>query len=201
MLQGVCRGVRRTKDLDVEGGEKRARRVLRARQPFLEMVVDPLRVLPRGFLRNTEQVDELVGEPEARRSRAEEVEILAEALPDPSVIFFHGSILDRRHPEILHRDTLTVEHPEDVVVRDDKQLGRSTEGGLRVCEQRGRYVAVRPEYRETLDLSIETPGHGTSGRVRIEEPVRIERPGRIHEVPPRAKGTRCRRKCLSRSAA
>src|SRR5215218_1987474 len=138
MLQGVRRRVRRTEDLDVEGGEQRARRVLRARQSLLEVVVDPLRVLPRGFLRDAKQVDELVGEPESRRGGAKEVEVFTEALPDPPVVLLYGSTVDRGHPEVLHRYPLAVEHPEDVVVRDDKQLGRSTEGGIRVPQQRGR---------------------------------------------------------------
>src|SRR5215207_4886086 len=59
MLQRVCRGVRRTQNLYAEGLEEGPRRVFGAGQLFLEMAVDPLRVLSRRSLGDAEDVDEL----------------------------------------------------------------------------------------------------------------------------------------------
>src|SRR3712207_6938563 len=45
-----------------------------------------LRALGGGLLCDAEDVYELIGEPQARGSSAEEVEVLAEALPDTPVV-------------------------------------------------------------------------------------------------------------------
>ena len=43
---------------------------------------------------------------------------------------------------------------------------------------------MRPDYREILDLCVEAPGHGALRRIRVEQPVGVELPGRAHGVPP-----------------
>ena len=86
----VLGGVGGAEELDVEALEEGAGGELRARQPLFEVVVDPLRALARGLLRYTEDVYELVGEPQARGGAAEEVETLAEALPDTPVVRLDG---------------------------------------------------------------------------------------------------------------
>src|SRR5215218_456342 len=111
------------------------------------MIVDPLRVLSRRSLGDAGVVDELLGEPEAGRGGAEEVEVLTEAVPDTPVVRLDGGAVDRWHTQILHRDPLAVEHPEDVMVGDDKQLGRRPQGGTLVRKQRRGDVAVGPDYR------------------------------------------------------
>src|SRR5215204_1141755 len=126
MLQRVCGCVGGTQDLYAEGLEEGLRRVLGASKLFLEKIVDPLRVLSRGSIGDAEEVDQLVREPEAGRGGAEQVEVLAEALPDTPVVRFDGGAVDRWYPQILHLDPLTVQHPEDVMVEDDKQLGWRT---------------------------------------------------------------------------
>ena len=90
MLQRICGCVGRAQDLYAERVEEGARRVLGVVQSFLEKVVDTLCVLSRRSLCDAEDVDQLVGEPESGRGGAEQVEVLAEALPDQSVVRLDG---------------------------------------------------------------------------------------------------------------
>src|SRR5918998_1001539 len=87
--------------------------------PF-EVVVDVIGVLGGELLGDAEDACQLLGDPEPRGGAAEEVELLAEVAPDLAMVPLHGRAVGCRHAQVLHRDPLTVEHPEDVVVGDDE---------------------------------------------------------------------------------
>jgi hypothetical protein len=95
VLQGVRRGVGGAEDLDVEALEEGARGVLGRREPLFEVVVEPLGVPDGRLLGDAEEPDQLGVEPEAGWCAVEEVEILAEALPDPTVVPLHGRAVAR----------------------------------------------------------------------------------------------------------
>jgi hypothetical protein len=132
VLEGVGSGVRGAEYLDLEALDERPRRVLAARESLLQVVVQPLRALPVWLLGYAEHVNQLVGEPKTGRGTAEEVEVLAETLPDLAVVGLHRRAVEGRDAEVLHRYTLAVEHPVDVVVGDDEELGRRAQSGARV---------------------------------------------------------------------
>ena len=120
MLEAVGSGIRGAEYLDLKALEERPRRVLGARESLLQVVVQPLRALPGRLLSYAEHADQLVGEPQTRGGAAEEVEVLAETLPDLAVVGLHRRAVEGRDAEVLHRNSLAVEHPEDVVVGDDE---------------------------------------------------------------------------------
>jgi hypothetical protein len=120
VLEGVGSGVRGAEHLDLEALEERPRRVLGARESLLQVVVQPLRALPGWLLGYAEHVDQLFGEPKTGGGTAEEVEVLAETLPDLAVVTLHRRAVEGRDAEVLHCYPLAVEHPADVVVGDDE---------------------------------------------------------------------------------
>jgi hypothetical protein len=143
VLKVVLGGIGGAQDLDVESFEEGAGAVLGAGETLFQVVVD-LPGAPGGrLLRYAEDVYELIGEPEARGGAAEEVEVLTEALPDTPVVRLDGGAVEGRYAEVLHRDAPAVEHPEDVVIGDDEEVGWRAQGRVPVRKEGGWDVPVR----------------------------------------------------------
>jgi hypothetical protein len=79
--------------------------------------------------------------------------MLCEQTPDRTGITFDGSSVDPGNPKLLERDTLAVEHPEQVVIRDQKQRRRIGKGDI-VGIPPGIGVTVGADDRQVSDLAV-----------------------------------------------
>jgi hypothetical protein len=180
--QAVAGGVGGGEHLDVEALEQRARTELGADEPLGDLVVHAVGGGRRELHPHAEQLVQLVVEPHARRGAAEQVVVLGEAPPDHARVALEGhaaGAVARLRP--LHRDAqrfqgdaLGVEHPEDVVVgRDEERRGL---GERQVVGEEGRVdVAVRADEGQGARLVVERARGAAHRRVRVEEPVGVER--------------------------
>jgi len=101
------------------------------------------------------------------------ISMLGESLPDLTWIRFDGCAVARRDSEGLHRHAARVQHPEDVVVRDDEERGGFGERRV-VGEERGLDVSVRTDEGELAGLVIERPCDSPKRWIGIEKPVVVE---------------------------
>ena len=205
--QRVGRVVGRAQRLDARALEDRARPVLGPAQLVVQLVVDRLGVGAAQRLANPEHDLQRVRQPDPGRCAPEQVKVVGERLPDPPLVRLRrrsgGSLVvarvglaarvalvarvARADPQRLERDPLRVEHPEDVVVGDDEELGRRAERGVLVGEQARINVAVRADDRELRDRLVELARHASLPGVGREESIgRQEWRQRVHERPPDA---------------
>ena len=162
-------------DLDAEALEQGARPEGRFGQARGDDVVDLVGGLGGQALVDAQHLGEGMVEPHAARCRAEEMIVLGETAPDLARVGFHRFAVDTGHAELGERDALGMEHPEDVVVGDDEQLGGI--GKWLVLGEPARIgMAMRTDDRQVGDRSMEVTGQCARGWVRRKQSVRIEQP-------------------------
>ena len=122
VFEGIQGGVRRGERLDVEAVIKRAGPEFRPEKRRREPVVDLVRVGRIEALIDAEEEKEDVLEPHPGGGSSEEVIMLREKTPDFSGIGFDRPAVRPGDTELLEGNPLAVEHPEQVMVRDQKQL-------------------------------------------------------------------------------
>ena len=157
--------------LDAKPLEQRARPEGRRCELGAELVVDCHGGVAAQPFGDTEHVTQLVSQPDAGRRAPEQVDVVRERLPGLPVVHVDGASVGSGHAEHLQRDTLGVQHPEDVVVGDDEQLGRRAERRVGVGEQPRIHMPVRAHDRQVRDPVVEIPGNASLRRVGGEEPV------------------------------
>jgi hypothetical protein len=114
------------------------------------------------------------------REKAEKMKIwddVEKAYADRKVVI--GRVIERldqpavppRDAELFHRHALRVQHPRDVVVGDDQQVGRRAEVVVRVSEHPRIDVPVRADEWQILDLRVQLLRDRLLLRVRAEVTV------------------------------
>src|SRR5690348_15060858 len=96
-----------------------------------------------------------------------------EAKPDRARIRFGDSAVATGHTEGLELHTLAVQHPEDVVIRDDQQRRRIGER-LVVGEPSRIGMAVRTDDRQIADRLVQMPRDLSRRRIGREKPIRMK---------------------------
>ncbi len=173
MSEIVERPVRRRDRLDVEAVVKRAGPHLRLRDGVGNAVIEPVRIRLRKALVDAEDGLERVFEPEAGRRAAEKRKMPCEQAPDRTSVRLCRSLVAARNAEGFELDALRVEHAEDVMVRDDKELGRIGKWQiLRVPCRVG--VTMRRKDRQRRDALVEPPRDGTRLGVGWEQSVGMQ---------------------------
>ncbi len=152
-------------NLDAEALEQSARAEGRFGQSRGDGVVNLIGGLGGQALIDAEHFREGVVEPYAARGGAEEMVVLGETAPDLARIALHRPAVDARDAERLQRDALGMEHPEDVVVGDDEELGGIGEG-LVLGEPARIGVAVRADDRQRCDRAMKGPCQSARGRIQ-----------------------------------
>jgi hypothetical protein len=94
------------------------------------------------------------------------------------LIALRGATVAPWHALGFERDSLGVEHPKDIVVGNEQQLGGAPEAVVRVGEERWIHMAVWADQRQIFHCGIERPSHPTAGRLRRKTAVRMK----IHEA-------------------
>ena len=159
--------------LDVEAVEQSARPEAGLRQLLGDAVVDRVRALGRGLHVDAEDLDQLVLEPVAAGSGAEQVPLAAEPAPDDPGVGLAGAAVAARDAEVLQRDPLRGEHPGDVVVGHHEELGRV--GVRRVGDQvRGIDVAVHADEGQVAGRGEDLPGDDPHRRLAGQRAIRAQ---------------------------
>ena len=180
--QCIVRRIGGAERLDVEPLEQRPWAERRLGQPAGDLVVDPLgrrRIQPLG---HAEDVVQLGIEPQPGRRAAEQVIPVGEALPDAAVILLDRRAIAAGDAQRLERHALAVEHAEDVVIRNDQQVGGRAEGRLRIGEQCRIDVPMRADQRQVAHGGIEGAGDAAPCRIRMKSAIGCGAPG--HDGPP-----------------
>ncbi len=63
------------------------------------------------------------------------------------MVFLDLTSLQPRDTQFFQGDAMGVQHPEHIVIGDDKQVNRGSEGIVFVSERAGVHVAVRTNQR------------------------------------------------------
>ena len=165
VFEGIEGGVRRGERLDVEAIEEGAGPELRTGQGLRNPVVERIRIGRIEPVVDAEEEIKDVFEPHPGRRSPEEVVVLRKQTPDRAGIGFDGSSVDPGNPQFLERDALAVEHPEQVVIRDQEQRRRIGKGDI-VGIPPGIGMPVRADDGEPLDLAVQAAGDQPLGRSR-----------------------------------
>ncbi len=176
ICETIGRSICCTQHLDVELLQQSARCELRLGQLRLEMVVNTLSTVAVQRLVNAENVDQFIGEPEPGGRSTKKVKMVGEALPDRAVIGFNGCAILGRNTQVFHCHALAVEHPKDIVVGNDKQLGGRAEASIRIGEQRRMDVPMRRNKRQVFDGCVQLPRKVALRWIRIKTAVGRQRP-------------------------
>ena len=167
-------------DLDAESVEQRARAERIIGETLGDLVIGLVcgrAVEPDA---HTEHVAERVIEPQPRRSSPEQVHVAGEGPPCVARSGHVANSVGRPDAERLERHALAVEHPHEVVVGRDEQVGRIGEGFV-VGEPSWIGVAVRAQQGKVGDLVVQLASDVALDRVGGEEPVGMEREWRAHD--------------------
>ena len=90
------------------------------------------------------------------------------------MVRFYGPAIEARHAQRFQRDALGIEHPRDVMIGDDEQIGGRAEGRFGVAEQPRVHVAVRADQRQVADQGVQITRKHPDRGVGIERAVGIE---------------------------
>ncbi|MNX42751.1 hypothetical protein D3C86_731760 [compost metagenome] len=173
VLQRVERALGRGQDLDVVAVEQGPRLEGLGLQRGVDDVIVVVRRLGRQADVDAEGlgIDPVV--PHARRRAPEQMIVLGEAPPDLAWVRLDRAAVGPRHPQVLHRHPLRVQHAEDVVVGRDQQLGRVGEVFI-AREPTGVGVTVRANDRQTLHFGVEASRHAAGVGVGREQTVGVQ---------------------------
>ena len=156
---------------------------LRTGQGLRNPVVERIRIGRVEPVVDAEEEIEDMFEPHPGRRSPEQVVVLCEQTPDRAGVAFDGSSVDPGDPQLLERDTLAVEHPEQVVIRDQKQRRRIGKGDI-VGIPPGVGVPVGADDGKPLDLAIQAAGDPPLGGLAGEKTVLVHDDVSTHGVLP-----------------
>ena len=128
-----------------------AGRKFRGGQPFGYLVVDSLGVRRSQLFGNAKEIVKLIPQPQSGGRTLKQVIVFGKGLPDFTVIRFDGAgILPfiHRHALGFKGNSLRVEHPKDIVIRDQEQLCRGFEMVRSISEKQRVHMAVRADQRQ-----------------------------------------------------
>src|SRR5580700_6289320 len=165
--------LRRGENFDVESLEERAGAKLRTRQTLRDVVVDSVGRLRRQALAYAEDALEGMGKPQPRRRTSEEVPVRRQDVPDLARVGLDRTAVEAPDTERFERDTLAVEHPEDVMVRNDEKR-RGVRKWLIAREPCGVGVTVRTDDRQPGDFGIEAARYGANRRLRRKQAIGMD---------------------------
>ncbi len=171
VLERRRRRVGGAQHLDVEALEQGPRGELGFRQAPFNLVVDTLCAFRCQLFVDAKNLVELAFEPQSGRRSPKQVEMVGEALPDAAVVGLHRRAVASRHAKVFQRHALAVQHPEHIMVRNDKQIGGRAEAALRFGQQRGVDMAVRADDRQIAHSLVQLARDGTLGRVGIKAAI------------------------------
>src|SRR5216683_7600057 len=126
-LQRVEGSIGGGQDLDVELVEEGARTKLRALQLLCNDLVVFVRVFCAQSFGESKLIFQSVVEPETGRGAAEQIVVFCEDAPDLAGIGLLAAV-DLRNAQGFERNTLRIEHAEDVVVGLNQEGGRIGKG-------------------------------------------------------------------------
>ena len=164
VFEGIEGGIRRGDHLDVEAFKEGAGPELRPGQGLRDPVVEFIRIGRIEPLIDAEEEIEDMLEPHPGGRSPEEVVMLGEKTPDLPGIAFDRTAVDPGNPEFFERDALAVEHPEQVMIRDQEQLGGIGKGDI-VRIPPGIGVPVGADDGQILDLAVQTAGDPPLGGI------------------------------------
>ncbi len=171
--QGIERRFGSGDHFDVEALEQRTRPevgLLQRGSNRIVVVIGSARVQSHT---KAEHVVEDVVEPHGRRRAPEQVEVRRQYAPCLAWVGFGAGAVGTRNSQRIQRNSLAVEHPEHVMVRDQQQLGGIGEGGV-VGEPCGVGMAVRADDGQVRDLRVQAPRDRARDSVGGEEAVLIQ---------------------------
>jgi len=169
--QQIEGAIRCRDDFDIETLEQGARPEGVGHQLGSNRIIAGIGIVGGQRRGDAEQVLQRVVQPEPGRRAAEQVVILGEEAPDPAAIGLDRRAVQRGHPKIFQPDPLAEQHPENIVVRNDQQLGGV--GEVLVLGVPARIgVAVRRNNREILHRGIEFTRHGARRRIGRKQQFR-----------------------------
>ncbi|BCJ56775.1 hypothetical protein Jiend_01970 [Micromonospora endophytica] len=125
---------------------------------------------------DAEDLGEGLLQPQPGRGAPEQVPVLDETPPDGAAVGLHRAAVAAGHAQLARGDALAEQHPGQVVVRHDEQLGRVGEG-LVLGQQRRVDVPVRGDDGQLLHQRVQLPGQRALARFGGEEQVGSGRGG------------------------
>jgi hypothetical protein len=155
MFQRIARGVGRRKNFDIESLEERARTKRWRREFRGDFVVNLLRGLGGELPRDAKDDAQFVRQPDAGRCAAKEIKIVRERLPDFAMIALDRATIHARHAECFERNALRVQHPKNIVIGNDEQIGRRTERIVWIGKHSRIHVTVRTNQRQVFDVRVQ----------------------------------------------
>ena len=122
-----------------------ARAEFRLRQTIGDLIVDSLSRFAAEFLVHSEDVAQFVRQPHPVGVPRNRWKLFGEDLPDFAVVGFHLASVNSRNAQSSSRNALRVEHPENVVVGNEQQIGGRAELIVGIGEHARVNVAVRAD--------------------------------------------------------
>jgi hypothetical protein len=181
VFEGIQRGIRCGERLDVETVIKRAGPEFGQEKRRREPVVDLVGVGRIETLINAEEEKEDVFEPHPGGGSPEKMVVFCKKTPD-----FPGIGLDRASvrpgdTELFQRNSPAVEHPEDIMIRDQKQLRRVGKGDV-VRIPPGIGVTVGADDGQIPDLAVQAVGDPPLGGIAGKKPILVHDEGSSHNA-------------------
>ena len=181
VFEGAQRRVRRRKGFDVETVKERPGPELRFQKHRRQPVVDLVGVGRIESLIDAEEKIENVFQPHPGGGPPEKVIMFREEAPDfPGIGFDRPPVLSG-NAQFFHRDAPAVKHPEDIVIRDQEQLGRIGKGGI-VRKPARIGVAVGADDGKILDLAVQPMGDLPPDRIARKESIIVHDDGPSHGI-------------------
>ena len=170
MGQRIERALGGGDQFDPEAIEQRARAETVGLERGVDHIEIPIGIAGFEHLVQPEDLRENPIEPHPRRRTAEQVIILREASPDRARACLDRFTVEPGYPQFFERDTLAVEHPENVMIWHDQQLRRI--GELRVRREPGGIgMPVRAQDGQVPDSIVEPPRDRASVLFGREEAI------------------------------
>ena len=105
----------------------------------------------RQFLGDAKQIVELIPQPQSGGRTLKQMVVFRKGLPDLAMIRFDCAVifpLIHGHTLGFKGNALRVQHPKDIVIRDQEELGRRIEMVRSIGEQQRVNMAVRADQRK-----------------------------------------------------
>jgi hypothetical protein len=121
-------------------------------------------------------------EPHTRRRTSKKKIMLGKGPPDLSRVPFHLTSVGERNAQAFQRNSLTVEHPEDVVIRDEEKIGRIEKSNVFGIPARVG-MAMGTNDGQFSHMGVETSGHCTDFWVAREQTIFVHQGPLAHFFP------------------
>ncbi len=97
--------------------------------------------------------------------------MFGEGLPDLAMIGLRRAAVSARHAQRLQGHALGIEHPEDVMIGDDEEIGWRAERRVFIGQQPRVDMTMRADDGQPRHACVQLPRHAPLRRVGVKETI------------------------------